>query len=345
MEKASALPLVSVLVITYNQEEYIVQAIESILSQRCDFEYELVIGEDCSTDSTKEKCLALQAKYPSKIRVISNEYNKGLLRNFYETLFECRGKYIAECAGDDFWTDPFKLQKQVEVLEADSEVVLVHTNWRELRVDSGIVKPDMHSRKPYFKGNRIGREYTQALINQMKGPFVYTCSACYRKSIVEKIYHRYPTFFTDERYPCEDYQLVFFLLQEGFFYYLDEETVTYRRLGESISASNNPAKSFDFHYRNLLLRIDIIQELNLNLHDASEFLQYQSYSLSRLAFKAKRKDLAQMAQDKFAAIGFEVTSADRLYNFITQHSMLLQTAHPLYQIGRRIKGLLRKTTS
>jgi glycosyltransferase involved in cell wall biosynthesis len=112
--------MVSVCMITYNHEPYIRQAIESVMMQKCDFSFELVIGEDCSTDNTKEICSNYAIKFP-EIILLPSEINIGMIPNFIKTLQACNGKYIAICEGDDYWTDPYKLQKQINFLEKNSE--------------------------------------------------------------------------------------------------------------------------------------------------------------------------------------------------------------------------------
>ncbi len=112
-------PVVSVVTITYNQELYIGQTVEGALQQQTDFGVEIMIGEDCSIDSTREIVLAYQRKYPDRIQVITSNHNVGAQENFLRALAACRGKYLALCDGDDYWTDPCKLQKQVDFLEAN----------------------------------------------------------------------------------------------------------------------------------------------------------------------------------------------------------------------------------
>ena len=113
--------LVSVCMITYNQEKFIAEAIEGVLMQQTNFPIELVIGEDCSTDHTRDICLEYKAKYPDMIKLLLPENNLGMMRNFITTFEACTGKYIALCEGDDYWTDPYKLQKQVDFLEANKD--------------------------------------------------------------------------------------------------------------------------------------------------------------------------------------------------------------------------------
>lgn len=110
-------PLVSVCIITYNQQEIIGNVLDYILSQEVDFDYEVVVGEDCSKDNTDIVCKEYKKAHPDKINLILNEKNLGLIENFKNTISQCTGKYIAICAGDDFWINPQKLQKQVSFLE------------------------------------------------------------------------------------------------------------------------------------------------------------------------------------------------------------------------------------
>ncbi|WP_136805342.1 glycosyltransferase family 2 protein [Desulfosediminicola flagellatus] len=126
-------PLVSVCVITYNQQDYIRQCLDGILMQQTDFLFEICLGEDESTDETRVICQEYADKYPGQINLILRsqsdparaEYTSPALFNWNETLKACKGKYIAICEGDDYWTDPKKLQKQVDFLEENDAYSLV----------------------------------------------------------------------------------------------------------------------------------------------------------------------------------------------------------------------------
>ena len=117
-------PLVSVASTSYNSEAVIAKAIESALAQKTAFPFEVVIGDDCSTDGTVSVAESYRAKYPEKIRVITRDKNVGTQRNYYDLFEQCRGKYIAWLDADDYWTDPNKLSLQVETLEGDSSVMI-----------------------------------------------------------------------------------------------------------------------------------------------------------------------------------------------------------------------------
>jgi len=125
-------PIVSVCMITYNHEPYLREAIESVLAQRTSFGFELVIGEDCSPDRTREIALEFQRTHPDVVRVLPNTARLGAHQNFERTLAACRGDYVALLEGDDFWTHTHKLQRQVEVLEKHSDIsVVFHDVWKD----------------------------------------------------------------------------------------------------------------------------------------------------------------------------------------------------------------------
>lgn len=110
-------PLVSVLMLAYNHEKFIRQAVESAMMQETDFPFELVVGEDCSTDGTRSILLELKNKYRDRIRLLLHEHNIGPHRNTEQALGACRGKYIATLEGDDYWISGTKLQEQVDIME------------------------------------------------------------------------------------------------------------------------------------------------------------------------------------------------------------------------------------
>ena len=143
-------PLLSISVITYNHEKYLGSCLNSLLGQITDFPFEIVVGEDCSTDGTRAILKEFEAKYPEKIVPIYQNTNQGISRNLFGYVFpKIRGKYIAICDGDDCWTDPYKLQKQVDYMEAHPECAITfheantineHGELIETGIADGVVK-------------------------------------------------------------------------------------------------------------------------------------------------------------------------------------------------------------
>lgn len=127
-------PLVSVCMITYNQADYLSDAINGVLKQECNFDIELLISDDCSSDDTAE----LISQFINEnsgvclIKYIKHKKNKGATKNFFWTIKQAKGKYIAICEGDDYWTDPHKLEMQVRFLEDNPDYSLVQCNASKL---------------------------------------------------------------------------------------------------------------------------------------------------------------------------------------------------------------------
>lgn len=124
---------VSVCIITYNQEKYIHDCLKGVLSQKTNFDIEIIIGDDCSSDKTRTICKSIQDKYPELIKLIARKKNLGMAENWAQTIKSCNGKYIALCEGDDYWTDELKLQKQIDFLELNSDYNICFTRANTLK--------------------------------------------------------------------------------------------------------------------------------------------------------------------------------------------------------------------
>lgn len=135
------------MMVTYNHDKYIKKAIDSILMQKANFKYELVIGEDASTDNTAGIIKKYQDKHPDIIKARFNSPNLGAISNSIKTLSECSGKYIAMCEGDDYWTDENKLQIQYDFLENNPKYGLVSHRY-------AIVKAGINEKLPDY-GNHL----------------------------------------------------------------------------------------------------------------------------------------------------------------------------------------------
>lgn len=130
-------PMVSVVMITYGHDQFISQAIQGVLMQKCDFEIELIIANDCSPDNSDAVVKQIYKSHPKShlINYTNHTENKGMMVNFIWALQQAKGKYIAVCEGDDYWTDSFKLQKQVDFLEMNDQFSLCGHNISECNED------------------------------------------------------------------------------------------------------------------------------------------------------------------------------------------------------------------
>ena len=128
-------PTVSIIVLTYNSGPWLNQAIESLLEQVTTFDYEIVVGEDCSTDNTRQIVASYAAKYPHKVRPVYHERNLGFMQNSRATVSTARGEYLTFCDGDDYWCCREKLEKQVKQMTERADCDLVHSNFYMLWPD------------------------------------------------------------------------------------------------------------------------------------------------------------------------------------------------------------------
>jgi glycosyltransferase involved in cell wall biosynthesis len=164
----------SVVIITYNHERFVAQAIESVLAQKVNFDYEIVIGEDCSTDSTREIVMDFARRYPERIVPFVRDQNLGGPRNLTATLAGCRGQYVALLEGDDYWTSVDKLQMQVDVLEGHPDRALCCHRVKTLN-ETGAAEIEVfppHAAGPY------------SVEDLLRGNFVMTCSAVMRRDLI-----------------------------------------------------------------------------------------------------------------------------------------------------------------
>lgn len=139
MEKQTKDIKVSVSVLCYKHSKYLRQCLDSILNQKVNFRYEVVIGDDCSNDGSAEIIMEYKEKHPNIIVPLINEKNMGASKNSWNIKIHCQGEYIALCEGDDFWVDDCKLQKQVDFLDSHPEYSAVATN--SLLVDAEGLNP------------------------------------------------------------------------------------------------------------------------------------------------------------------------------------------------------------
>lgn len=184
-------PLVSVCMTTYNHAPYLAQAIEGVLAQRTSFDVELVLSDDCSTDGTAAICADYAARYPDRIRLVTGPENVGWRANYRRTFDACRGRYVAYCDGDDYWNDPFKLQKQVDLLEEDAACGMCYTRSERIVETTG-------QRWSYPQGTPLC-DFDGLLFNNT----VENCTAVARRELIGRYYaevrpQEHPQWLTDD---------------------------------------------------------------------------------------------------------------------------------------------------
>lgn len=217
-----ASPVVSVHMLAYNHGPYLADAIEGVIAQQTDFPMELVIGEDCSPDNTRQIALDYERVYPQLIRVIYSDRNVGGAANYLRALGSCKGQYIAFCEGDDYWHHPGKLQLQVDFLSTHPDYVMVHSDY-DYRVGDRVLRSVMRNENRHVPE---GDAY-QAL--QM-GNWIGTATTVYRIDVMRSFEH---TDFASRDYRFGDYSRLLYASLQGKFGYINESLATYRYMDGS----------------------------------------------------------------------------------------------------------------
>jgi glycosyltransferase involved in cell wall biosynthesis len=254
--------MVSAVILTYNHEHYIEQALESALEQRVSFPYEIVVGEDESSDATREICRRIATAHPDRIRLIErsradvihiNGHATGR-HNFMASLRAARGKYIAVLEGDDYWTNPGKLQRQVDVLEANPSLIACH-HWHQLFIEEPELPGEGYLEDPprtpaqgYSPGPVAGAE--ELFENTLR---LKLRTLMFRNVVDDDFF---PPWFREVAWG--DMPLAFLLGRLGQFHFIDEAMAVYRVTGRGVSTSGlNELHPGDYHERRLQSLIEI----------------------------------------------------------------------------------------
>lgn len=275
-------PLVSVVMITYGHEHYIAEAIHGVLMQETDFEMELIIANDKSPDNTDavvRKIISEHAK-GNIIKYTSHQENLGMIKNFNWTLNQTKGTYIAICEGDDYWTDPLKLQKQVSFLKENMDYDLVCTNY-----DSD------------ENGNKMSKEQPITAFDILKNSAIGTVTTMFTKRILIQYLKE------DElkKLSMADFQFWLFIASKSKIYRLTDNTAYYRILENSAMGRNSIPKQITFS-------LDVLSVVRQYIHviteksDRKAILQERYGQLFRLLILAKNRNFLKYQWEYFKEV-------------------------------------------
>jgi len=206
----------------YNLEKFVAEALDSVLMQEVDFDYDIVISEDRSTDRTREIVIEYEKKYPDKIRLILRERNLGMNENFVQTFQACHGNYIALLDADDYWTSPHKLQKQVDFLDGHPECSICFHNVNVIYEDHSVEPHPFHMEQPRYPHSRSVPKPISTIEDLVSGNFLQTCSVVFRAGLFGDL----PEWFCG--FPTYDWPLHILNAKYGEIGYLDEILGVYR---------------------------------------------------------------------------------------------------------------------
>lgn len=281
-------------------------ALESILSQKVDFEYEILLADDCSSDGTPDVCRRYASLYPDRIKLILNKRNKGIVDNYYDCIEAAEGEYIADLAGDDQWCDDYKLARQVAIMESDAQIVLTHANWRYMHTEGEYSDCEWLS-MPVKAEVRDGKELLPLLLNHEKEKyFIHLCTSMYRRDTVIQLLSEYRDLMRNRLWPCEDFQLEVLLASVGQIAYEPHCVLNYRVGHRSISSEENHTKNVRFAAKIVRLTRHLTDEAGLSTSVNSDYYRRIMHYLAMNAFRSldneARNEFRQLLNDNLWGI-------------------------------------------
>lgn len=307
---------ISVAVITYNQQTTIRQTLDSILMQKGDFDLEIVIGEDCSTDNTRAICEEYSTSLPSPqseelcsiegpvdvhrttkgVRLLPSPKNLGIMANFARVMQACTGEYVAICAGDDYWCDEYKLQKQLDYFSSHPEVGVVSTSGYRHYVLRDEMVSGIAPLHPYEDGN-VKRFYFSP--DYKGGVYAMPLSLLIKRDLLQHVDFDE---FIRRGFPVEDYPMQAILVQHCKWGHINDLCVVYRVYKESATFISFDHPKYLQYYRGLAEIRRYLNELFPNdacfsEEDIHEQLFYKEFLLylHNLEYKKAKQLIANAA--------------------------------------------------
>jgi glycosyltransferase involved in cell wall biosynthesis len=228
-------PKLSVIVITYNHSQFLRLTLDSVLAQQVDFDVEVIVSDDCSTDGTQDIIRAYHARYPTQIVPLLHAQNLGGFgkNNTLAALAACRGEYIAALDGDDYWTDPLKLQKQVDFLEKNTNYSACFHN-AQITYDDDLLPPELVN-----PSDQKAVVTDEDMVGTDEIWFIATSACVFRNGILRD----YPKWFHESK--SGDIPRYVLLAKWGPIGYLNEVMSVYRKNGAGLSFTDS---KFDAEY-------------------------------------------------------------------------------------------------
>ena len=222
----------SVELTTYNQEDYIAQTLQSIIDQKHNYKYEILVSDDCSTDGTQSVIEDFYKKYPGIIKPVYNKKNLGAMNNYYATIARAKGKYIMGCGGDDYWL-PGKVEKQITFMEENPGFGLCYS-FAQTCNENGV-----------FYDETIGSRFQGKKEILVDGNCVAALTSCVRKEFLLKYLEEIKP--QNQNWYMEDYPLNIYAAFNTNIFYFDEALAVYRIVQNSLSHQINIQKAFFYN--------------------------------------------------------------------------------------------------
>lgn len=280
----------SVAVITYNQEKYIAQTLDSIINQNHDYSYEIVVGDDCSSDNTREIIRQYAEKYPEIVKPVFNEKNLGIIKNYFNVISHCSGKYIMECAGDDFWL-PGKVELQIPFMERNPEVGMCY----------GKVQSYKNGKKSSELKGLKRENFDELLI----GNVIPAATVCFKNELIRRYIEDIQP--ENRNWLMEDFPMWLHFAHESRIKFIDKVTSVYRVLENSASHSKDIKKQLVFEKSYWEIKNFFSEKyLNRMIPAFDEHLVLAYIYLRNSDRKAAKKEFLQSREQTFKVRAYEL---------------------------------------
>lgn len=327
-------PLVSVIVLAYNHRDTIARALDSVLDQDCSFTYEIIVGDDASTDGCREVCERYAAAHPDKIRILPAAPNKGMVRNYFDCLKASRGKYIADCSGDDRWRDPTKLRIMAGLLEADPSLTAAYSDALIVKPDAAISTASMAEYAPWRGGRHCGKEILLGALNHTRAlPYILS-TALYRKSAVEQVMAAAPEMVCNESFGLEDVPVIAALASKGDAVHIAADTLEYVQGTETVSRSNDLSKLAGFYTQSLRCSRKLARFYGIPQSELRDIHDDKAVFLTACAFNSGSEELRRRVEAELGKWTLKLPFKANLY-------LMLMKSQTLWKLSRRIKRLFK----
>lgn len=318
---------ISVIVVTYNQETTIARTLDSILSQRVGADVEVIVGDDCSTDGTETICRDYASRFPGRIIYLRREANMGVVGNYFDCVRRARGEFLADCAGDDFWTDPLKLQKQLDRLRSRPGVTMVATDFLCRDVNTGALSRHPHAPAPAGIETFARGQLFVPMLAQRR--LIHLCTAMWHRQPLLDAMAAEPECFTDPAFTTEDLQIVLAMNAVGEIDVLPDITLNYSIGHASISHQPSFARQLAYSLRSVAQTRRLQMWLGVSDDDLRANYTRLLDHMAAMAFRAGDAKLLRKFDDFRREMPFAPGPKGKAYVALTRNSLVWKAARHL----------------
>lgn len=281
-------PIASIIILIYNQEKSVAKAIDSVLAQKTSYPFEIILADDCSSDSSRAICEMYAEEYPQTIRLMPQMPNKGVVGNYFDAVEACRGKYISDCAGDDFWVATDLLQKEIQLLEKNPNISIV---FPDVTVNDQYLHSEKEEYQKWMKENVPGRELLEGMFRHTNSLPYQLSASLYRKDIVMDALQNHPEIIRIPECGVEDLPLMLLLASKGDASYLPIVGYHYTidETQQTLTTNNTPRKDFDFYSRIMLVEPRLAAYYGVDLRQLREHFDKKMDYITSMARKTRDK--------------------------------------------------------